>query len=717
MNKPTNEWIFALDIGTRNVVGTLAEMNDGVYTVKDYEMVEHPERSMFDGQIHDIDKVASVISKIKKTLEDRHQIELKKVAIAAAGRALKTARVTTSIELDYTKELTKEVIDSLEMEGIQQAQLQIAESSQRKEPKYYCVGYSIINYYLDQALILNPRGHRGSELSAEMIATFLPHIVVDSLYSAVAKAELEVLNMTLEPIAAINVAIPENLRLLNLALVDVGAGTSDIAITKEGAIVSYGMVSLAGDEITEALAKAYLLDFNTAERLKIQLNHVALHEFTDIVGMTYQYSTDEIMATIEPVVANLANEIARAIVTSNDKAPSAIFCIGGGCQIPKFTEFLADAVGLQKERAVIKGVEHLDKLVFDHNPLRGPEFITPIGIGVTAFKEREHDFLQVSVNENQIRLFNSKSLNVSDALILVGYNARKLIAPRGPQIHYTLNGSKHQILGEYGEPARIYVNGTMASLDTKLKNKDAIHIEDAIPGTERTVRISEVYRSDRKVVFNGADVPLYQGILVNGNHRSLDHIIEDGDHIESLEIKDLESLLTLFDIDMKQTKIKINDNVVDRNVDLIIGDVIVVDVLPQTETASLPQIAEIGFEIEMDQEDAVGASSFITEIQEEGFQFVREVRDIREEKETKLGVVEEFLKSQTKTTLEYTFMVNGERVVVKGLERTMMYVDIFDHYHFDLTKAKGILDLKLNGNRAKYTDELQSGDVIEISWR
>lgn len=76
----------------------------------------------------------------------------------------------------------------------------------------------------------------------------------------------------LEPIASINVAIPQNLRLLNLALGGCRRRhIPDIAISKDGSVVSYGMVALAGDEITEKIAQTYLLDFNSAEKLKLQL--------------------------------------------------------------------------------------------------------------------------------------------------------------------------------------------------------------------------------------------------------------------------------------------------------------------------------------------------------------------------------------------------------------------------------------------------------------
>lgn len=89
------------------------------------------------------------------------------------------------------------------------------------------------------------------------------------LYKVMDNIGLDVGFMTLEPIAAIEAAVPNNIRLLNVALVDIGAGTSDIAITKDGTIAAYAMTSTAGDEITEMLAKTYLLDFDTAEAVKM----------------------------------------------------------------------------------------------------------------------------------------------------------------------------------------------------------------------------------------------------------------------------------------------------------------------------------------------------------------------------------------------------------------------------------------------------------------
>ena len=122
----------------------------------------------------------------------------------------------------------------------------------------------------------------------QVIATFLPRQVIDSMQSALQDSALEMRALTLEPIAAINVLIPPTMRHLNIVLVDIGAGTSDIAITRSGTVVAYGMVPVAGDEITEAISQKFLLDFNVAERIKREATSGKNLVFDDILGANRQ---------------------------------------------------------------------------------------------------------------------------------------------------------------------------------------------------------------------------------------------------------------------------------------------------------------------------------------------------------------------------------------------------------------------------------------------
>lgn len=202
--------VFGLDIGTRSIVGSVGylESNNKFNVVAHYSK-EHETRSMMDGQIHDISKVSDTISKVKKELEIQLNMPLKDVCIAAAGRVLRTITVHIDYELPQEGPVTSEQIYSLDSMGVEKAYEIIRENEH--EIKFYCVGYTVIKYYLNDFAITNLEGHKAKKISADVLATFLPEDVVDGLYAAVENADLNIANLTLEPIAAINIAIPENL--------------------------------------------------------------------------------------------------------------------------------------------------------------------------------------------------------------------------------------------------------------------------------------------------------------------------------------------------------------------------------------------------------------------------------------------------------------------------------------------------------------------------
>ena len=141
-------------------------------------------------------------------------------------------------------------------------------------------------------------------------------------------------NLTLEPIAAINVAIPESYRLLNIALVDIGAGTSDISITKDGSIIAYGMIPLAGDELTELIVQNYLVDFKTAEYIKLQSTTEEEITYKDIMLIEHKIPAKEVWELTAPVVDEMTTAVAAKIKELNgDQTVSAAFIVGGGGKI------------------------------------------------------------------------------------------------------------------------------------------------------------------------------------------------------------------------------------------------------------------------------------------------------------------------------------------------------------------------------------------------
>ena len=224
-----NDLIFSLDIGTRTIIGLVGKYKpDEKFNILAYSIKEHNKRNMYDGQIHDIMGVTKIVKEIKEELEEKVGTSLKKVSIAAAGRSLKTCNIKVDKEISESSEISRNMVEVLELEAVQKAQEMINSKTNQNRLKYYNIGYTVINYYLDDNLMEKLEDHRGKKIGVNLLATFLPQMVIESLYSVISKAGLEVGNITLEPIAAINVAIKEELRLLNLALVDIGADRKSV---------------------------------------------------------------------------------------------------------------------------------------------------------------------------------------------------------------------------------------------------------------------------------------------------------------------------------------------------------------------------------------------------------------------------------------------------------------------------------------------------------
>ena len=377
----SQELVFGLDIGTRSIVGTVGYREKNMFHIIAQHIKEHDTRAMLDGQIHDIHRVGETILEVKEMIEKDLNVELKQVCIAAAGRVLRT--VTTSVEYEYglEKEISSEDIYALDTMGIEKAYEEFMKVND-SGIQFYCVGYTAMRYYQNGYSIGNLEGHKAKSIGVDLIATFLPDDVVDGLYKAVEVAGLQVVNITLEPIAAIQVAIPEKFRMLNLALVDVGAGTSDISITKGGTITAYGMIPIAGDSLTEIIAQHCLVDFDTAESIKRRIHNDEIIDYADILGLPQTISSKEVMGLLEETIRDMTKRVADCIKELNgEKAVSAVFVVGGGGMIPNYTQYLAQELEIPKERVAIRGEEVMQSIQFEiENAKKDSLMVTPIGI-------------------------------------------------------------------------------------------------------------------------------------------------------------------------------------------------------------------------------------------------------------------------------------------------------------------------------------------------
>lgn len=558
--------VFGLDIGTRSIVGTVGYLDRGRFKVAAQCIKEHDTRAMIDGQIHDIVKVGEIIRQVKDTLELTIGRKLSEVCIAAAGRVLET--VTIHIEQEFSEDtlVTNEHVYSLDMLGVERAHEQL--SSKEKEIRFFCVGYSIIKYYSNSFEMNHLEGHKARKIGADVLATFLPEEVVDGLYASVKEAGLEVASLTLEPIAAIQVAIPEQFRLLNIGLVDLGAGTSDICITKDGSVSAYGMIPIAGDEITEAIARDLLTEFKTAEKIKLASGKKRIITYKDIMGLSHKISPEDVLKIAEKTVDYMAKDIGDKIIELNGgKAVSAVFLVGGGGRITGFAESLAEYLGLAKDRVAIRGVEVLKNIDYlNQKTKKDSLLVTPIGICLNFYNQK-NNFIFVYFNEERIKLYNNDRLTVIDAAMQYGFPNGSLFPKRGQDLVFKVDDKQRIIKGEAGEGAKILLNEQEVSLQSSIGQNDKIIIIESTEGKAAHCTIEELAEYKKSIQFEimGKMILCPRFAEVNGELKSGYYQIANNDTIYFLNYYTVTQLLQFLDLDLQGEEIYVNNQKADMN--------------------------------------------------------------------------------------------------------------------------------------------------------
>jgi len=776
LKKNPGNLVFGLDIGTRSIVGTVGYRTDEKFHVIAQEVKQHDTRSMLDGQIHDIDRVGRTIADVKDEIERKIDRQLNEVCIAAAGRVLKT--ITTHAEIDYEEDIVvdAEQVYTLDMLGIEKAYEEFHENND-SDVKFYCVGYTVVKYYINGLPMSAPEKHKAKKLGVDLIATFLPDDVVDGLYKAVEIADLTVANLTLEPIAAMQAAVPDMYRMLNIALVDVGAGTSDISITRDGSIVAYGMIPKAGDELTETIAQSLLLDFNMAEHVKTKAVEKETIKYEDIMGIAHSIEPSEVVKIVDGVIEDMTTDIANKIKELNgDKSVSAVFVVGGGGKIPTFTDKLAEKLSIMNERVALRGKEVLKDIDYQiENPVIDSMYVTPIGICLNYF-DQKNNFIFVNFNGKRIKLYDNGHLTVADAAMQADFPNEGLFPRRGKELHFTVNGTPHMVRGKLGESAVIQLNNQDVSLNSPIQAGDKIKVVESTPGDAAYTEIKNLSEFGGKIniIVNEKTISLPQFAEVNGELQSEFYSIQDGDEIKMLNYYSIKQITEFMDVILnKEYNIYVNNKVADLDTK-VYDNFNVIWTMEKLSLSDVPDGQTEGEDIDFSKylsttvettvdgevvdEEAVdrdvdedykveATNSAVEERKQENKQDNK--HDSTEESvngsntDSVMGTnvgsnadtsadsdisadAQENLNANTNegasdnanadVIKDMTVFVNDKEILLKG-KKEYILVDVFDYIEFNLAKPEGkSVATKVNGQNALYAQTLNPLDRVQIYW-
>lgn len=334
-----DEYIVGLDIGTEFVKALIAKINGESLEIVGVGRARQGVSDMHGGAIADIAGVVRNCEEALATAEDQAGFQAKKAVIGIAGELVKG--VTDTIK--YRRPHPEKPLDVAEMEFIikkvqeraqLKAQRQIALETGNEDVEIKLVNSALVSIHIDGYKVSNPIGFQGKDVGIQIYTAFAPMVHIGALEHVAEDLALNLVAVAAEPFAVSRSVLgTDSGSNFTAILVDVGGGTTDIAVVNDGGVEGTRMFGIGGRSFTRTLMSEMGLSYEEAEKLKINLNneHVSSSIKEKIVA--------GVDSTLEVWLAGV--ELALSDFDSVDHLPNRILLCGGGSSLDPLVEALS----------------------------------------------------------------------------------------------------------------------------------------------------------------------------------------------------------------------------------------------------------------------------------------------------------------------------------------------------------------------------------------
>lgn len=363
--KPENV-ILALDIGTEFVKAVIAERTEDDNLIVIGVGKEHQNMgNMYAGAIADIPAVVSTCEKALSNAEGMAGVISKTCVVGIAGELIKgNTRTVRYRRKDSNKPISDQemqlIIQRVQDKAGEQAKQEIALETDNPEVEVRLINSAIVSLSIDGYKVSNPIGFKGSDLMIQFYTAFAPLVHISAIEKVCAELNLDLLAVAVEPFAVCRACLGNELESNFSAIVmDIGGGTTDIAVVDDGGVEGTKMFGIGGRSFTHQIATRTGLDYDTAEAIKLQLGGVSLDQLTlkhkeeTVADAEKKNEIQQILATPErakkinqAIADNIEVWLGGVAVALEDfplveALPTRILLCGGGAGLTSLQESLA----------------------------------------------------------------------------------------------------------------------------------------------------------------------------------------------------------------------------------------------------------------------------------------------------------------------------------------------------------------------------------------
>ncbi len=397
-NRISDVHFLALDIGTDSIKASIVEPEGKRGKIISYAKESQKLFDMQGGTITDISSVINNCLIAIKKAENIAGISTRKMILGVSGELIHGSTFQTSyLRRDPTSKIDlselKNIVHKMQWKAFEEIRSQMAFETGYNELDVKLVNASIVDTNIDGYRVSNPIGFQGKMITMTLFNSFSPIVYYGALQTIAAEIDKEIMALASMPYALSTSLLEEEKNKTSAIFIDVGAGSTDIAIMKDGVVVGTKMFSIGGRTFSKRLSKSLNISYYDAEKIKISYSNDKLERQSHrIIREALKNDCDIWLSGVVLSLENFKNE--------ELKLPSKILLSGGASSLPEIKEALETR-------------EWVKSLAFDKKPqisFFNPKLIPGITFDYKIFSDHS-DIMPVALAKNGLCYIGEDALS------------------------------------------------------------------------------------------------------------------------------------------------------------------------------------------------------------------------------------------------------------------------------------------------------------------
>jgi cell division protein FtsA len=405
-----DQYCVALDVGTEVVKALIFKLEGSKAVVAGVGRQRQKLGDMQAGMVTDIAGVVSNCSRALGRAEEMAGVRPEQVIIGIAGELVKGTttsvhyeRLNPNAKIDLAE--LKNIIHKVQWKAFDKIRSQLAWETGYPEIDVKLVNAAIVDVRIDGYRIANPIGFQGKDVIVGIFNAFAPLVHLGALQTIASELNLDLISIAAEPYAMARCMGVEEGSEFSAIFIDIGGGTTDVAVVRNGGVEGTKMFALGGRALTKKLSSVLNTSFTKAEQIKIDYASDLLDERSS--KMVHEVLISDCQIWLSGV------ELTLSEFSNVDLLPSRILLCGGGSALPEIYEVLSDSSWIKKlpfaRRPQINFIQPSDvtNVVDKTKLLATQQDITPMALVNLALDLAGEEELLPSILRKVIRLMQT----------------------------------------------------------------------------------------------------------------------------------------------------------------------------------------------------------------------------------------------------------------------------------------------------------------------